>query len=83
MVLGTQNSVLGKVIKSTMVKYGNKAGIFYKFRNHLNNIHMKKLIYMALFLTTIIIAGCQRNYYSGTGKGSNCGCPSKKGMVGY
>ncbi len=39
---------------------------------------------MALFLTMVLLAaGCQKNYYSGTGKGSNCGCPSKKGMVGY
>lgn len=45
---------------------------------------MKKASYMALFLTaTIFLTACQRNYYSGTGKGSNCGCPSKKGMVGY
>lgn len=44
---------------------------------------MKKFIYMALFMTAFVIAGCQKNYYSGTGKGSNCGCPSKKGMVGY
>ena len=40
---------------------------------------MKKLIYMALFVTAIALAGCHRNYYSGTGKGSNCGCPSTKG----
>jgi len=33
-------------------------------------------LYMALFLTLAIIAtSCQRNYYSGTGKGSKCGCP--------
>jgi hypothetical protein len=38
---------------------------------------------MALLLTTLIITGCSKNYYSGTGKGSGCGCPSKKGMVGY
>ena len=45
---------------------------------------MKRNTYVALFLTLVIlITGCQRNYYSGSGKGSNCGCPSKKGMVGY
>lgn len=38
---------------------------------------MKKLIYVALFLTVIVNMGCHRNYYSGTGKGSSCGCPSK------
>jgi predicted small secreted protein len=37
---------------------------------------MKKYTIMALFLALVIIGtGCQRNYYSGTGKGSNCGCP--------
>jgi len=44
----------------------------------------RKNIFFALFLVVLIIGtGCQRNYYSGSGKGSNCGCPSKKGMVGY
>jgi predicted small secreted protein len=38
---------------------------------------MKKLIYMALFLTILTVMGCSRNYYSGAGKGSGCGCPSK------
>jgi predicted small secreted protein len=38
---------------------------------------MKKLFYVALFLTGIILTGCQKNYYSGTGKGSGCGCPTK------
>jgi hypothetical protein len=39
---------------------------------------------IALLLSAaLFFAGCQRNYYSGTGKGSNCGCPGKKGMVGY
>jgi len=44
---------------------------------------MKKRFYMALFLTAVILAACSKNYYSGSGKGSNCGCPSHKGMVGY
>ncbi len=44
---------------------------------------MKKFVYMALFLTLIVGTSCSKNYYSGSGKGSNCGCPSKKGMVGY
>ena len=40
---------------------------------------MKKLIYMALFLTAITIAGCQKNYYAGNGKSNkNCGCPGTK-----
>jgi len=45
---------------------------------------MKKSIYILLLvIATITFASCNKNYYSGAGKGSNCGCPSKKGMVGY
>jgi predicted small secreted protein len=47
---------------------------------------MKTIQKIALFLLVagmLVIAGCNRNYYSGTGKGSNCGCPSHKGMSGY
>lgn len=43
-----------------------------------------KVTYIAfLFAAVVTLGSCQRNVYSGTGKGSNCGCPSKKGMVGY
>jgi hypothetical protein len=38
---------------------------------------MKKVFYVALFLTILGITGCSRNYYSGSGKGSSCGCPGK------
>jgi hypothetical protein len=32
----------------------------------------------------VVFASCNRNYYSGTGKGGkNCGCPNTKGMSGY
>lgn len=46
---------------------------------------MKKNFFcVALFLTMVfMVTGCQKNFYSGNGKGNNCGCPSKKGMVGY
>ena len=41
---------------------------------------MKRIIYMALFLTAITVAGCSKNYYSGSGKSSKgCGCPGTKG----
>jgi hypothetical protein len=44
----------------------------------------KKIGAVALFLTMLIAMGsCQKNFYSGNGKGSKCGCPAKKGMVGY
>jgi hypothetical protein len=40
--------------------------------------------FTALLISAVLLfSSCQRNYYSGSGKGSNCGCPSKKGMVGY
>jgi predicted small secreted protein len=43
----------------------------------------KSKIIVLLLMLGIILASCNKNYYSGTGKGSNCGCPSHKGMVGY
>jgi hypothetical protein len=42
-----------------------------------------KILVLLLLLGTIVAFGCNKNYYSGTGKGSNCGCPSHKGMTGY
>jgi hypothetical protein len=48
---------------------------------------MKKFNKIALLLLIsgiFIVAGCNKNYYSGTGKGGkDCGCPSHKGMSGY
>ena len=41
-----------------------------------------KLVF-ASFLIAIIMAGCQKNYYTSKSKNSDCGCPNKKGMVGY
>lgn len=36
------------------------------------------------FLLTILLAACNKNYYSGSGKGGKgCGCPNTKGMTGY
>ncbi len=35
-------------------------------------------------LVVVMLAACNKNYYSGNGKGGKgCGCPSHKGMVGY
>jgi hypothetical protein len=42
-----------------------------------------KIVLLLLILGIIVASGCNKNYYSGTGKGSNCGCPSHKGMTGY
>jgi predicted small secreted protein len=40
---------------------------------------MKKSIYvLMLAIATVLFASCNKNYYSGTGKGSNCGCPSTR-----
>jgi len=42
-----------------------------------------KILALLLLLGTIVAFGCNKNYYSGTGKGSSCGCPSHKGMSGF
>ena len=35
-------------------------------------------------LMIVFLAACNKNYYSGGGKGGkNCGCPSSKGMGGF
>jgi hypothetical protein len=34
-------------------------------------------------LAAFILAGCQHNYYTSKAKNKDCGCPNKKGMVGY
>lgn len=47
------------------------------------NMKSNKIIVIALLLVVIMATACSRNYYSGNGKGSNCGCPATKGMVGY
>ncbi len=47
---------------------------------------MKQANKLALLLViiTMVLAACNRNYYSGSGRGGkNCGCPSHKGMSGY
>jgi hypothetical protein len=49
---------------------------------------MKQLNKIALILLVtgmFLMAGCQRNYYSGNGKSSskNCGCPGQKGGGGW
>lgn len=39
---------------------------------------------LLLVIITMVLAACNRNYYSGSGRGGkNCGCPSHKGMSGY
>jgi hypothetical protein len=40
-------------------------------------------IWMLLLFIGLLATGCQKNYYSGKAKSSDCGCPNKKGMVGY
>ncbi len=48
---------------------------------------MKTINKLALALIVVgimVLSACNKNYYSGTGKGGgNCGCPSHKGMSGY
>jgi hypothetical protein len=45
---------------------------------------INKLILFVLFIGIVLFSACNKNYYSGSGKGGkNCGCPSHKGMTGY
>jgi hypothetical protein len=45
---------------------------------------IRKTILFASFLVVVIGAvSCNKNYYSGSGRGSKCGCPSEKGMISY
>jgi hypothetical protein len=45
---------------------------------------ISKIAFLLLIAGMLVMAGCNKNYYSGTGKGGkNCGCPSHKGMSGY
>lgn len=38
---------------------------------------IKRNFQIAMFLAfVVIVTGCSKNYYSGTGKGSSCGCPA-------
>jgi len=45
--------------------------------------NIRKMSLLLLLAGVIVLSACNRNYYSGTGKGSSCGCPSHKGMSGY
>jgi predicted small secreted protein len=45
---------------------------------------INKIVVLLLISGVIILSACNKNYYSGAGKGGgNCGCPSHKGMGGY
>ncbi len=45
-------------------------------------VRLSKIV-LALFFVGIIATGCQKNFYTSKAKGNDCGCPNKKGMVGY
>jgi len=45
---------------------------------------ISKIAFLLLAAGTLFLASCNKNYYSGSGKGGKgCGCPSHKGMSGY
>jgi hypothetical protein len=45
---------------------------------------INKIALLLLLGGMILVASCNKNYYSGSGKGGGgCGCPSHKGMSGY
>ncbi len=42
---------------------------------------LSKVGLLLLLAGMLIMSSCNKNYYSGTGKGGkNCGCPSTKGL---
>ena len=40
-------------------------------------------IIFGLILVAVVTAGCSKNVYTSKAKNNDCGCPNKKGMVGY
>lgn len=45
---------------------------------------INKIAFAMLLAAVMALAACNKNYYSGTGKGGGgCGCPNTKGMSGY
>ena len=43
-----------------------------------------KIAFALLLAGLMTLAACNKNYYSGAGKGGGgCGCPNTKGMSGY
>ncbi len=45
---------------------------------------LHKIAFLVLVAGLLVMSSCNKNYYSGSGKGGkNCGCPSHKGMTGY
>jgi hypothetical protein len=45
---------------------------------------INKFTLLILVAGIVLLTACNKNYYSGSGKGGkNCGCPSHKGMSGY
>jgi len=42
---------------------------------------INKIALLLLLAGMVVVTSCNRNYYSGTGKGGRgCGCPSTKGL---
>jgi hypothetical protein len=44
---------------------------------------LNKIVFAVLLLVAVGTASCNKNYYTSKAKGNDCGCPNKKGMVGY
>jgi hypothetical protein len=45
---------------------------------------LNKIALLLLVAGMVVVSSCNKNYYSGSGKGGkNCGCPATKGMGGF
>jgi hypothetical protein len=44
---------------------------------------LNKIVIAVLLIAAVGATSCNKNYYTSKAKGNDCGCPNKKGMVGY
>jgi hypothetical protein len=46
-------------------------------------IRLNKIVFAVLLMVAVGATSCSKNVYTSKAKGNDCGCPNKKGMVGY
>jgi len=44
---------------------------------------LNKIVFAVLLIVAVGATSCSKNVYTSKAKGNDCGCPNKKGMVGY
>lgn len=46
-------------------------------------VKLNKIVFVVLLIVAVGAVSCNKNYYTNKANGNDCGCPNKKGMVGY